>query len=98
MRSAVKSFDVFSVPRIAQLTQRSNQFNLRTIRYSEAEIDAMRLSPELITLTFHLEDKFGDHGLIGLVVLRKLSARVAFIDTWISELSRVEAAAWRNSR
>jgi FkbH-like protein len=83
MHSTVKAFDVFSVPRIAQLTQRSNQFNLRTVRYTEVEIEAMRNSPEFITLSFHLEDKFGDHGLIGLVILQKLAAETAFINTWI---------------
>jgi len=83
MHSTVRAFDDFSVPRIAQLTQRSNQFNLRTVRYSEAEIGAMRHSAEFMTLAFHLSDKFGDHGLIGIVVLKKLADETAFIDTWI---------------
>ena len=83
MISVVKAFDDFSVPRVAQLTQRSNQFNLRTVRYTEAEIDRMRNSDEFVTLSFQLEDKFGDYGLIGLIILRKLKKGMAFIDTWI---------------
>ncbi len=83
MISVVKAFDDFSVPRVAQLTQRSNQFNLRTVRYTEAEIDRMRKSDEFVTLSFQLEDKFGDYGLIGLVILEKLDKGMAFIDTWI---------------
>ena len=83
MVSMVKPFDDFSVPRVTQLTQRSNQFNLRTVRYTEADIDRMRKSDEFITLSFHLEDKFGDYGLIGLVILEKLKKGTAFIDTWI---------------
>jgi FkbH-like protein len=83
MISMVKAFDDFSVPRVAQLTQRSNQFNLRTVRYTEPEIENMRKSDEFVTLSFQLEDKFGDYGLIGLVILRKLKERTAFIDTWI---------------
>jgi FkbH-like protein len=79
----VKPFDDFSVPRVTQLTQRSNQFNLRTVRYTEADIDRMRKSDEFITLSFHLEDKFGDYGLIGLVILERLKKGTAFIDTWI---------------
>jgi FkbH-like protein len=83
MVSEVKAFDDFSVPRVAQLTQRSNQFNLRTIRYTEADIDRLRKSDDYVTLSFQLEDKFGDHGLIGLIILKQLDAATAFIDTWI---------------
>jgi FkbH-like protein len=83
MISAVGPFNDFTVPRVSQLTQRSNQFNLRTIRYTEADIEKIRNSDEFLTLSFHLRDKFGDHGLIGLVVLKKLERATAFIDTWI---------------
>ena len=83
MVSVVKPFDDFNVPRIAQLTQRSNQFNLRTVRYTEADVKAMSQSPEFITLSFNLEDKFGDHGLIALIILKQQPDRSAFIDTWI---------------
>ena len=83
MLSEVKPFDDFSIPRVAQLTQRSNQFNLRTIRYTEADIDRLRKSDEYITMSFQLQDRFGDHGLIGLIILQKLDEAKAFIDTWI---------------
>jgi FkbH-like protein len=83
MISVVKAFDDFSVPRVAQLTQRSNQFNLRTVRYSEAEIDRLRTQEKFITLSFQLQDKFGDYGLIGVVILEKLEKETALIDTWI---------------
>jgi FkbH-like protein len=83
MVSVVKPFDKFSVPRVAQLTQRSNQFNLRTIRYTEADIAQIRGLNDLINLSFNLEDKFGDYGLIGLVILRRAGKATAFIDTWI---------------
>ena len=83
MISVVKAFDDFSLPRVAQLTQRSNQFNLRTVRYTEADIDRIRKSDEFATLSFHLRDKFGDYGLIGVIILKKASPTDAFIDTWI---------------
>jgi len=83
MVSKVKPFDEFTIPRVAQLTQRSNQFNLRTVRYTESDIDRMRKSDEHVTLAFHLEDKFGDHGLVGLAILRAHDKETAFIDTWI---------------
>jgi FkbH-like protein len=83
MVSYVRPFDDFSIPRIAQLTQRSNQFNLRTVRYTEGDVERTRRSNTFITLAFNLEDKFGDHGLIGLAILEKRERDVAFIDTWI---------------
>ena len=83
MVSVVKAFDDFNLPRIAQLTQRSNQFNLRTVRYTEADVKGLSQSNEFITISFSLEDKFGDHGLIALIVLKQLPDKAAFVDTWI---------------
>lgn len=82
MIGEAKPFDEFNTPRIAQLTQRSNQFNLRTIRYTEAEIEEISSSDKYITLYFTLKDKFGDHGLISVVILEK-QADSLFIDTWL---------------
>lgn len=82
MQSVVKPFDKFSIPRVSQLTQRSNQFNLRTVRYTEDEISAIANSDEYITLDFTLEDKYGDYGLISVIILKKQSDAL-FIDTWI---------------
>jgi FkbH-like protein len=83
MVSVVKPFDDFNVPRIAQLTQRSNQFNLRTVRYTEVDVKVMSQSPQFLTLSFSLEDKFGDYGLIAVVILKRQPDKTAFIDTWI---------------
>ena len=82
MEAIAKSFDKFHVPRIAQLTQRSNQFNLRTIRYSEKEIKDIINSDQHSSLYVSLKDKFGDYGLISLVILNKEKEGL-FIDTWI---------------
>ncbi len=82
MVSVVKPFDAFTIPRVAQLTQRSNQFNLRTIRYTDDEIRALLQSGEYITLSFTLEDRFGDYGLVSVIILKK-QLRALFIDTWI---------------
>ena len=83
MKSEVKNFDKFTIPRVAQLTQRSNQFNLRTIRYTEEEVQSIATSSDYLTLSFTLEDKFGDHGLIGVVILKYMDQQTLFIDTWI---------------
>jgi FkbH-like protein len=82
MVSDTKPFDSFSVPRIAQLSQRSNQFNLRTVRYTEEDVKRIAQSDKYFTLSFTLEDKFGDNGLIGAVILEKRDGKVLFIDTW----------------
>lgn len=83
MKSDVKSFDQFTTPRVAQLTQRSNQFNLRTIRYTEDEISTISESTDYLTLSFTLEDKFGDHGLVCVIILKFQNEQTLFIDTWI---------------
>ena len=83
MKSEAGAFDTFYIPRIAQLTQRSNQFNLRTKRYTEADITTIAESSEFIGLYFTLADKFGDHGLISVIILQKQQNQTLFIDTWI---------------
>lgn len=83
MQCEVKAFDAFSVPRIAQLSQRSNQFNLRTIRYTEDEIRNIAQSEDHYTLSFSLKDVYGDYGLIAFVILQKKDKHTLFIDSWI---------------
>ena len=83
MTGAVRPFEPYTIPRVAQLTQRSNQFNLRTVRYTEGDIERMRDSGDFITLALQLKDKFGDHGLIAAVILRTTGPSEAFVDTWI---------------
>lgn len=82
MQGIIAPFDSFHYARIAQLTQRSNQFNLRTIRYTEAEIHAIAENPEYVTRYMTLSDKCGEHGLISAVILKK-QGNAMFIDTWL---------------
>ena len=82
MVSVVEGFTKFNTPRVAQLSQRSNQFNLRTVRYTEGDIAAMATDPSVIPLTFTLEDKFGDNGLICVTIMKVLDKETIFIDTW----------------
>lgn len=83
MVSKIESFNNFNTPRIAELSQRSNQFNLRTIRYTEKDIIRLRDSENHFTFSFNLEDKFGDHGLICVIILEKQDNNTLFIDTWL---------------
>ena len=82
MVSVVSGFTKFNTPRVAQLSQRSNQFNLRTIRYTEADITAMAENPDVIDLSFTSEDKFGDNGLIAVIIMKKQDEESLFVDTW----------------
>jgi FkbH-like protein len=82
MLSLIESFTKFNTPRVAQLSQRSNQFNLRTIRYTEADIDRVSMSSDFFTFAFTLEDKFGDNGLICVIILKHENKSTLFIDTW----------------
>ncbi len=82
MVSTVSGFTKFNTPRVAQLSQRSNQFNLRTIRYNEADITALAEDRNVIDLSFTLEDKFGDNGLIAVVIMKHEDAETLFVDTW----------------
>jgi len=83
MKAVAAPFDTFHYPRIAQLTQRSNQFNLRTVRYTEAEIEAIAGDDSHICLYFMLKDKFGDHGLISVVILDKQADSTLFVSEWL---------------
>ena len=82
MLSNVQDFNSFSIPRVAQLSQRSNQFNLRTIRYTEEDIRNIVESSKFKTFFFTLEDKYGDNGIISAIILEKLNGNELFIDTW----------------
>jgi len=83
MIATAAPFDDFYLPRIAQLTQRSNQFNLRTIRYTESEISSLLEDPSRITLYFILKDKLSDYGLVSTVILEKRNDKNLFIETWV---------------
>ena len=83
MKSEVQPFNSFSVPRVAQLSQRSNQFNLRTIRYTEADIEMLLKNPAYHTFSFTLTDLYGDNGLIALVILRQENNQTLFIENWL---------------
>jgi FkbH-like protein len=82
MIADIRPIDDFTLPRAAQLTQRSNQFNLRTIRYTEEKLKEIREDKNKFTVTVSLKDKFGDYGLISLLILQKDDTGL-FIDTWI---------------
>ena len=68
MTSEIKPFDAIHMSRIAQLTNKSNQFNLTTRRYTQEEIEKIANNPVMIPLYGNLKDKFGDNGVVTVVI------------------------------
>lgn len=82
MTGTIKAFEPVYMARIAQLTNKSNQFNLTTRRYSQADIEGFTADENYITLYGKLEDKFGDNGVVSVVV-GKLEQNILHIDLWL---------------
>jgi FkbH-like protein len=82
MQMTIARFDPFHLPRIAQLIQRSNQFNLTTRRLTEADCADLMNDASFIPLYAKLTDRLGDHGLIAVVILERLEGELAVRD-WL---------------
>ena len=81
---AVARFQPSRLSRIAQLIQRSNQFNLTTHRYNERECETMMEDANYMPLYASLRDRFGDHGLISIIVARAdATSSVLEITDWL---------------
>jgi FkbH-like protein len=79
-----EDLDAFHLPRMAQLINKSNQFHLTGTRYSEAELRALAGDPRHRVRYYKLRDKFGDNGLIAVLVLAvDPHCDELFIDTWV---------------
>ena len=83
MTGEITPFQENDIERLSQLSLRSNQFNLRTIRYQVSEIRRLMEDPSVETFSVTLSDKFGHYGLISMAIIRILPDEVAQIDTWI---------------
>jgi len=68
MKGEIREFQPIYMSRIAQLTNKSNQFNLTTRRYSQSEIEEASSDSTKITLYGKLEDKFGDNGVVSVII------------------------------
>jgi FkbH-like protein len=83
MEITFQPFDTTGRARITQLINKSNQFNLTTKRYTEAEVAAAESNPDCFTLQVRLSDAFGDNGMISVVICRPKCPAVWEIDTWL---------------
>lgn len=82
MRAVIRPFEPIYMARIAQLSNKSNQFNLTTRRYTQAEIEEIVEDPKYITLYGKLEDRFGDNGIVS-VVIGEVDGEVCNVDLWL---------------
>jgi FkbH-like protein len=95
----IAPFDEVGRSRIAQLINKSNQFNLTTRRYNEEAVRDMTADPALLCWQVSLRDSFGQHGVVGIIIVRAEGADWV-IDTWIQScrvLSRGVEEAIMNS-
>jgi FkbH-like protein len=76
-------FDPLSLPRVTQLINKTNQFNLTTRRYSEEDTSRFASDPDTVTLRCRLTDRFGDNGIIGIIIAVGDKSGDWNIDTWL---------------
>jgi FkbH-like protein len=82
MAAEIDAFQPVYLDRITQLTNKTNQFNLTTRRYTPAEMESVLHDPQYVSLYGKLSDRFGDHGLISVVVARK-ELQALHINLWL---------------
>jgi len=82
MSSKIRPFDAVSFDRITQLINKTNQFNLTTKRYSSGEIEEIALHPDFISLYATLDDKFGNNGIVS-VLIGEVIADALHIRLWV---------------
>lgn len=82
MKAEIRDFDPVHIPRITQLTNKSNQFNLTTKRYTQSEMEATAADNGYIRLCGRLVDKFGDNGIVSVVIGKKDGSRL-HIELWL---------------
>jgi FkbH-like protein len=71
-----------TLARVSQLTQKTNQFNLTTRRYTEQQIDEMAAGPNWRVWTLRVKDRYADNGLVGVAIAR-VDGEVSEIDTFL---------------
>ncbi len=83
MRLVWRRFDRIGLNRIVQLINKTNQFNLTTRRRTEEEVLGVIADPACFGLQLRLLDRFGDNGIIAIVIGRVDTERACHIDTWL---------------
>ena len=79
----IKKANSFTIPRISQLTLKTNQFNLTTKRYQQEEISSFSSDKDRIVECVQVSDKFGDNGITGVYIIEKKDSKEWIIDTFL---------------
>jgi len=82
MTAEIAPFSPLYLDRITQLINKTNQFNLTTRRYTSAEVEAIAHHPDYVTLYGRLADRFGDNGLVS-VVIGRVANEMLELDVWL---------------
>jgi len=78
IKAEIRYADSFTIPRVTSLINRTNQFNLTTRRYSQAQVEGMCSQPDRFQVyTMKISDRFGDEGIVGVAIVRKEK------ETWV---------------
>ncbi|MEG3618597.1 HAD-IIIC family phosphatase [Magnetovibrio sp. PR-2] len=86
MELSISPFVPIDMQRITQLVNKTNQFNVTTKRYQQAELDHLADNEDVLTISARLKDKFGDNGLISVVIAKHgeyAGGPALIIDTWL---------------
>lgn len=83
LKISIKNASEFTIPRISQLTLKTNQFNLTTKRYQEADIKKLSQDTNYLVGCAQVEDKFGDNGITGVFIIHKENQKEWLLDTFL---------------
>jgi FkbH-like protein len=83
LKITIKTANDFTIPRISQLTLKTNQFNLTTKRYQEEDIRKFSNDEKFLVGCAQVEDKFGNNGITGVFIVRKDNQKEWFLDTFL---------------
>ncbi|MEM3062285.1 MAG: HAD-IIIC family phosphatase [Nitrososphaerota archaeon] len=83
LKISILPADQFTIPRISQLTLKTNQFNLTTKRYQEEDIKKFANDDKFLIGCAQVEDKFGDNGITGVFIVKKATPKEWILDTFL---------------
>lgn len=83
MVADIRTIDDADLPRVVQLLGKTNQWNLTTRRHSAAAVEEMLATPGTVAFTLRLRDRFGDHGLVAVLIAVPEGEAALRIDTWL---------------
>jgi FkbH-like protein len=82
--ATIKQADKFALPRVTSLINRTNQFNLATRRYNEAQVEEMhKKKTKFNVYILDIKDKFGEEGIVGVAIINKEDPKIWKIDNFL---------------